>query len=113
MCAKVGLVRIISPVMRKGCTRLPHIALVAHKHQSQLWTWLREITGETKKCRTVEVERNMSDAQPKESKQKQEKRSVEQRVGNYKLKTTKMLIQHRFYNICLFWHKFFLVIAHK
>lgn len=32
------LMRIIPPVMGKGCTSLPHTALVAHKHWSHRWT---------------------------------------------------------------------------
>lgn len=32
-----------SPVMRKGCTRLPHTALVAHKHWAHRRTWLRRL----------------------------------------------------------------------
>lgn len=37
------------PVMRKGCTRLPHTGLVAHKHWSHRRTCLaQEITGVTR-----------------------------------------------------------------
>lgn len=37
------IMRIIPQVMRKGCTRLPHTALVAHKHWLHWWTWLRRL----------------------------------------------------------------------
>lgn len=37
------IMRIISPVMRKGCTRPPHTGLVAHKHWSHRWTRLRRL----------------------------------------------------------------------
>lgn len=37
------IMRIISPVMRKGCTRPPHTGLVAHKHWSHRWTKLRRL----------------------------------------------------------------------